>query len=63
MSTPMARKGKQRLSEVGHRKEESYPVTVDVGAGIGLRDGAEGDGGEGGIVLPLNMVGDGLYEA
>lgn len=35
---------------------------MDAGPRIGRRDGTEGDGGENGIVLPLNMIGDGLYE-
>lgn len=63
MPSPRPWKGKQRASRPGYtRKDERVYATVDAGPGIGQRDGAEGDGGENGIVLPLNMIGDGLYE-
>lgn len=63
-------KGKQRASPSdsdSYSKEQERGYR-DVGRGgrVGRRDGlsgVEGDGGEDGIVLPLDMVGGGFYEA
>lgn len=63
MTSPRPWKGQQRASRSGYsRKVEWANATVDAGPKIGRRDVAEGDGGENGIVLPLDMIGDGLYE-
>lgn len=63
-------KGKQRASPSdsdSYSKEQERGYR-DAGSGgrVGRRDGlsgVEGDGGEDGIVLPLDMVGGGFYEA
>lgn len=63
-------KGKQRASQSDsdiypEEKERGYRDVSSRGR-VGRRDGlsgVEGDGGQDGIVLPLDMVGGGFYEA